>query len=122
MSQKSHVIVTLGVWAFVIVASPLIWIFISPLAGQMVILGAATSLMSLSLLQRSAASSVARQEGTRYAYVLRQQMIRYGLYVAILVTVYLLGIEPLDYLFLVLGFSSAKVVLILYTLFKGGNL
>ena len=122
MSQKSHVIVTLGVWAFVIVASPLIWIFISPLSGQMIILGAATSLMSLSLLQRSAATSVTRQEGTRYAYVLRQQLIRYGLYLAILVTVYFLGIEPLDYLFLVLGFSSAKVVLILYTLFKGGNL
>jgi hypothetical protein len=122
MSQKSHVIVTIGVWLFVLIASPIIWIVVSPLSGQMMILGAATSLMSLSMLQRSAATSVAKEEGTRYAYVLRQQVLRYGLYIGILVAVYLLNIEPLDYLFLVLGFSSAKFVLILYTLFKGGQL
>lgn len=122
MSQKSHIIVTLGVWGFVIVAAPLLWIFVAPISAQMLILGAATALMSLSMIQRAAASSVARAEGTRYSYVLVQQLIRYGLYLGILLAVYLLNIEPIDYLFLVLGFSSAKLVLIIYTLFKGGNL
>lgn len=122
MSQKSHIIVTLGVWGFVIVAAPLLWILVAPISAQMLILGAATSLMSLSMIQRAAASSVAREEGTRYSYVLVQQLLRYGLYLGILIAVYLLNIELIDYLFLVLGFSSAKLVLILYTLFKGGNL
>ena len=122
MSQKSHVVVTLGVWGLVILAAPIIWLLITPLSAQMLILGAATSLMSLSMIQRSTTASLNKEEGTRYGYVLRQQLLRYGLFMAILVTVYYLGIEPLEYLFLVLGFSSAKIVLILYTLFKGGNL
>ena len=122
MSQKSHVVVTLGVWLLVILTAPIIWFVVTPLSAQMLILGAATSLMSLSMIQRATTSSLNRDEGTRYGYVLRQQLLRYGLFIGILVAVYLLNIEPFDYLFLVLGFSSAKLVLILYTLFKGGNL
>ena len=122
MSQKSHVVVTLGVWLLVILIAPIIWFVVTPLSAQMLILGAATSLMSLSMIQRATTSSLNRDEGTRYGYVLRQQLLRYGLFIGILVAVYLLNIAPFDYLFLVLGFSSAKLVLILYTLFKGGNL
>jgi len=122
MSSKSHIMVTLGVWLFVLVAAPLLWFLVSPLSAQMVILGAATSLLSLSMIQRATASSLNRPEGSRFSYVMRQQLLRYGVFMGILVTVYFLDIEPIDYLFLVLGFSSAKIVLILYTLHKGGNL
>jgi hypothetical protein len=114
--------VAIGVWALGFVVVPLAWILLGSQYAQNYLLGAATSMLNLSLLIKSSRQALERPEGRRQGYIMSQQVVRMGLYIAVLVAASFIGIDALGYLFLLFGLLSVKIVLVVYTLFKGGNL
>jgi len=122
MNQSMYSKVAIGVWAFGFVVVPLLWVFLGPQYAQNYLLGAATSMLNLSLLIKSSRNALDRPEGRRQGYIMSQQVLRMGLYIAVLIAAFVVGIDSLGYLFLLFGLLSVKIVLVVYTLFKGGNL
>jgi hypothetical protein len=122
MNQAVYSKVAIGVWAIGFIAVPLLWLLFGASYAQSYLLGAATSMLNLSLLIKSSRRALDRPEGSRQGFILSQQVLRMGLYIAVLVAAFFIGTDPLGYLTLLFGLLSVKIVLVLYTLFKGGNL
>jgi hypothetical protein len=121
MKQEVYSIVAIGAWVLALVVTPLVWWLLNATYAQMYLLGLATSMLNLSLLIKSSRQSLMRPEGSRQGYVIAQQVIRYAIYLGVFVAALWLQIDSFGYLFLLLGFLSVKLVLVLYTLSKGGN-
>jgi hypothetical protein len=122
MNQAVYSKVAIGVWAIGFIAVPLLWLLFGASYAQSYLLGAATSMLNLSLLIKSSRRALDRPEGSRQGFILSQQVLRMGLYIAVLVAAFFIGTDALGYLALLFGLLSVKIVLVLYTLFKGGNL
>jgi hypothetical protein len=122
MNQSIYSKVAIGVWAIGFVVVPLLWVFFGAQYAQNYLLGAATSMLNLSLLIKSSRNALERPEGRRQGYIMSQQALRMGLYIAVLIAAFVVGFDPLGYLFLLFGLLSVKIVLVVYTLFNGGNL
>ncbi len=122
MNQAVYSKVAIGVWGISFVAVPLLWVLFGASYAQSYLLGAATSMLNLSLLIKSSRRALERPEGSRQGYIMSQQVLRMGLYFAVLIAAFFIGTDPLGYLALLFGLLSVKIVLVLYTLSKGGNL
>ena len=122
MNQAVYSKVAIGVWGISIVTVPLLWFVFGSAYAQSYLLGAATSMLNLSLLIKSSRRALERPEGSRQGYIMSQQVVRMGLYIAVLIAAFLIDTDALGYLFLLFGLLSVKIVLVVYTLFKGGNL
>lgn len=122
MSQAIYSKVAIGVWGIGFIVVPLLWVIFGAQFAQLYLLGAATSMLSLSLLIKSSRRALERPVGSRQGYIMSQQVLRTGLYIGVLIAAFYIGAEPLGYLFLLFGLLSVKIVLVLYTLYKGGNL
>jgi hypothetical protein len=121
MKQEVYSMVAIGAWVLALIVTPLVWWLLNATYAQMYLLGIATSMLNLSLLIKSSRQSLIRPEGSRQGYVISQQVIRYAIYIGVFVAALWLQIDSFGYLFLLMGFLSVKLVLVLYTLFKGGN-
>lgn len=122
MKQEVYSNVAIGVWVLAMVVTPLVWWLLSASFAQMYLLGVATAMLNLSLLIKSSRQALNRPEGTRQGYILTQQVIRYVIYIAVFGAALWMQAESFGYLFLLLGFLSVKMVLVLYTLSKGGSI
>jgi len=122
MNQTVYSKVAIGVWGIGIIVVPLLWWVFGANYAQSYLLGLATSMLNLSLLIKSSRQALERPQGRRQGYIMSQQVLRMGLYIGVLIAAFFIGTDALGYLFLLFGLLSVKIVLVLYTLFKGGNL
>jgi hypothetical protein len=121
MKQDVYSNVAIGVWVLAIVVTPLVWWLLGATFAQMYLLGVATAMLNLSLLIKSSRQALDRPVGARQGYILTQQVLRYAIYLVVFGAALWMQVESFGYLFLLLGFLSVKMVLVLYTLSKGGN-
>jgi hypothetical protein len=122
MKQEIYSAVAVGVWGLSFVMVPLLWVLLGASFAQSFLLGVATAMLNLSLLIKASRQSLERPVGARQGYVIRQQALRYAIYLGVLLAAWWMNWDAFGFLFLLFGLLSVKIVLVLYTVWKGGNL